>query len=155
MAYVGNCYWIYAVCDIRMWRHIHACNLPLWRSLLTLHAYYFTCTLLARCCRMCPCNEHKLSALYVRTPEHNTALNAKTEQFITAKISGNSLKQRNTTLSVIRKRSSQLQNNSSGGLKKYSMFRRIEKVPFLVVSCLKFAWYVRFAAQIKFCCKSD
>ena len=30
-----------------------------------------------------------LSALQVRRPEQNTALNAKTEQFITAKISGN------------------------------------------------------------------
>jgi len=35
---------------------------------------------------MCHCNEHKSSALQVRRPEQNTALNAKTEQFITAKI---------------------------------------------------------------------
>jgi len=35
---------------------------------------------------MCHCNEHKLlSAVQVRRPEQKTALNAKTEQFITAK----------------------------------------------------------------------
>jgi len=46
------------------------------------------------------CNEYKLSALQVRKPEQNTALNAKTEQFTTAKISGNALKQRSETHSV-------------------------------------------------------
>jgi len=47
--------------------------------------------------------------LQVRRPEQNTALSAKTEQFITAKISGNALKQGSRTLSVLRQSSSQLQ----------------------------------------------
>ena len=52
---------------------------------------------------MCYCNEHKLlSALQVRRPEQNTALNARTEQYITAKISGNALKQGSRTHSVLR-----------------------------------------------------
>jgi len=45
---------------------------------------------LIRCCTMCHCNEH-LSAIHVRRPKQNTALDATTEQFITAKISGKSL----------------------------------------------------------------
>ena len=54
------------------------------------------------------CNEHKfLSALQVRRPEQNTVLNARTEQFITAKVSGNALKQRSRTHSVLRQRSLQ------------------------------------------------
>jgi len=56
------------------------------------------------------CNEHKS---YQRSKlgdgAANTALNAKTEQFITAKISGNALKQGSRTPSVLRQRSSQLQ----------------------------------------------
>jgi len=39
--------------------------------------------------------------LQVRRLEQNTALNAKTEQFITAKISGNALTQGNTTNSMV------------------------------------------------------
>ena len=31
----GHCYWIYAVCDVAMWRHIHVCKPTFWRSLLT------------------------------------------------------------------------------------------------------------------------
>jgi len=26
---------------------------------------------------------------------------------------------------------------------------------FLMVSCLKFVWYIRFAGKTKFCCESD
>jgi len=47
---------------------------------------------------MCNCNEHKY---YQQFP--------KTGQFITAKISGDALKQGSRTLSMLRKRSSQLQ----------------------------------------------
>jgi len=50
-----------------------------------------------------------LSALQVRRPEQNTALSAKPEQFITAKISGNALKQGSTARLKLRQRSSQLQ----------------------------------------------
>jgi len=91
MAYSDHCYWIYVVCDVTIWRHVHVCKPTLWRSLLTQHAYYSTRTLLTRCCTMCHCNEYKLSAFQVRRPKQNTALNAKTEQFITAKLTGNAL----------------------------------------------------------------
>jgi len=44
------------------------------------------------------------------TPEQNTALKAKTKQFITAKTSGKALKPGSRTHSVLRQRSSQQQN---------------------------------------------
>jgi len=90
--------------DVTKWRHIHVCKPLFWRSLLTQHAYYSTCTLLTRCYTMCP-----LSALQVRKQGQNPALSAKTEQFITAKISGNALKQGSRTDSALHQRSSQLQ----------------------------------------------
>jgi len=50
-------------------------------------AYYSTRAALTRCCTMCHSNEHKLlSPLQVTRPEQNTAPNAETMQFITAKI---------------------------------------------------------------------
>ena len=67
----------------------------------TCCTYYSTCILLACYCTMCHCNECNLSALQVRRPEQNTALKAETEQFITAKISGNALKQGSRTHSVL------------------------------------------------------
>jgi len=52
-------------------------------------------------------NENELlSALQVRRMKQNTALNAKTKHFITAKIYGNALKQGSRTHSVLRQRSS-------------------------------------------------
>ena len=38
VAYGGHCYWIYAVCDVTIWRHIHVCNPTFRRSLLTQRA---------------------------------------------------------------------------------------------------------------------
>jgi len=64
---------------------------------------------------LCHGNEHKLSALQVRRPEQNTAFNAKTERFMTAKISGNALKPGSRTHSVSRQRSSQLQKYKPSG----------------------------------------
>jgi len=60
---------------------------------------------------MCHCNEHKLiiSTLQGRRRKQDTALNAKTERFITAKTSGNALKQGSRTHSMLCQRSSQLQ----------------------------------------------
>jgi len=60
---------------------------------------------------MCHCNDHKLiiSTLQIGRQKQDTALNAKTEQFITAKISGNALKQASRTHSMLRQLSSQLQ----------------------------------------------
>jgi len=48
----------------------------------------------------------------MRPEQNTTALNAMTEKFITAKISGNALKQGSRTHSVLRQRSSQLQKHS-------------------------------------------
>jgi len=66
-----------------------------------LCAYHSTHTLFTRCRRLqatvCQGNTHKL---YQRSPE--------TEQFITAKISGNALKQGSRTHPVLRRRNSQL-----------------------------------------------
>jgi len=62
-------------------------------------AYYSTRTLFARCCKLQ--SVAVMNTNYQRYPE--------TEQFITAKISGNELKQGSRTRSVLRQRSSQLQ----------------------------------------------
>jgi len=67
----------------------------LWRPC----AYYCTRTLFTCCCRL-QCAT-AMNVNYQRSP--------KTEQFMTAKISGNALKQRSRTHSVLRQRSSQLQ----------------------------------------------
>jgi len=69
---------------------------------------------------MCHGNEPKLPALQVKRPKQNTALNAKTEGFITAKISGNAWSR---TLSDVRQCSSQLQKHRAA-----RMSRRLEKV---------------------------
>jgi len=62
-------------------------------------AYYSTRTLFTRCRLQCVT---VMNINYQRSPE--------TEQFITAKISGNTLKQGSRTRSVLRQRSSQLEN---------------------------------------------
>jgi len=58
------------------------------------------------------CTEYKLLALQVRLSEYNT-LNATTQQFITAKISGWTLKQWSKTHSSIRQSSFQLQKEAA------------------------------------------
>jgi len=65
--------------------------------------------LLALLLFMCHCTEYKPSALQVRTSEE-TKLNATTQQFITAKISGWVLKQRSKTHSSLSQSNLQLQN---------------------------------------------
>jgi len=55
---------------------------------------------------------HKLSALQVRISEENT-LNATTQQFVTAKISGCALKQGSKTRSSLHQSNSQLQNEAA------------------------------------------
>ena len=57
---------------------------------------------------MCHCTEYKLSALQARLSEENK-LNATTQQFITAKISGCALKQGSETHSSLRQINLQLQ----------------------------------------------
>jgi len=61
---------------------------------------------------MCYCTEYKLSALQVRISEENE-LNATTQQFITAKISGCALKQGSETHSSPRQSNLQLQNQAA------------------------------------------
>ena len=61
---------------------------------------------------MCHCTEYKLSALQVSISE-KTKLNAATQQFITAKISGCALKQWSETHSSLRRSNSQLQNEAA------------------------------------------
>ena len=61
---------------------------------------------------MCHCTKNKLPALQVRISEENT-LNATTQQFKTAKISGCVLKQGNKTRSSLRQSNLQLQNQAA------------------------------------------
>ena len=69
---------------------------------LYIHSPYF----------MCHCTEYELSALQVRLSEENT-LNATTQQFVTAKISGCALKQGSTTHSSIRQSNLQRKNEAA------------------------------------------
>ena len=107
-----------AVCDVTVYRYIHVCKPTFWRNLLTQYAYCSTRMLLTRFCSMCHCIEHKLPALHVRRPEQNTALNTKPEQFITAKIPGNTLKQWSQTHSKLRQRSSQVQKHQAARISR-------------------------------------
>jgi len=61
---------------------------------------------------MCHCTEYKLSALQVRISEENK-LNATTQQFISAKISGCVLKEGGKTHSLLRQSSLQRQNEAA------------------------------------------
>jgi len=104
VAYGGHLHLVCAVYDVTVWRHIHVSKPTFWRSLLTLgiffctHSPYF----------ICHWTEYKLSALQVRISEENT-LNATTQQFITARISGCVLKQGSKTHSS----NLQLQNEAA------------------------------------------
>jgi len=61
---------------------------------------------------MCHCTEYKPTALQVRLLEKNK-LNATTQQFITAKISGCALKQWSERHSSLRQRNLQLQTQAA------------------------------------------
>jgi len=61
---------------------------------------------------MCHCTEYKLSALQVRVSEE-TKLNATTQQFITAEISGCALKQGSETHLILPQSNLQLQNEAA------------------------------------------
>jgi len=61
---------------------------------------------------MCHCTEYKLLAPQVMISEENT-LNATTQQFISAKISGCALKHDSNTHSPMRQGSLQLQNETA------------------------------------------
>jgi len=98
----------FAVCDVTIWRHIHVSKSTFWRSLLTQNAYSSTRSLLISC----HCTECKLSALQVRISEEKT-INALTQQFILAKISGCALKQGCKTHSSLRQSNLQRQNEAA------------------------------------------
>jgi len=61
---------------------------------------------------MCHCTEYKLLALQVRISE-DTTLNATTQQFVPARISGCAVKQRSKTHSSLRQSNLQLQNEAT------------------------------------------
>jgi len=61
---------------------------------------------------MCHCTEYKLSALQVRLSKKNK-LNATTQQFITAKLSGCALKQGSGTQWTLHQNTLQLQNEAA------------------------------------------
>ena len=61
---------------------------------------------------MCHCTEYQLFALQVRISEKNT-LDATTQQFITAKISGYELKQGSKTCSSMRQSNLQLRSEAA------------------------------------------
>jgi len=93
VAYGGHLHLVCAFCDVTIWRNRH----------ILLHALLLF---------MCHCTEYKLSALQVRISQENK-LNAATQQFITAKISGCVLKQGSKTNSSLRQSSLQLQNEAA------------------------------------------
>jgi len=106
MAYGGQCNWIYAVCDIIFTFGVGLANFADTACIL-FYLHTLASPVIVQCVTVIHIN---WSALQVRRPEQNTAPNAKTEQFVAAKVSGNALKQRSRTHSVLRQSSSQLQN---------------------------------------------
>ena len=106
--YGGHLYLVCPVYDVTIWRQIHVSKPTFWWSLLTWYAFSSASTPLS----LCHWTEYKLSALQVRMSEENT-LNATTQQFITAKISGCALKQGSKTHSSLRQSNLQLQNDAA------------------------------------------
>jgi len=49
MQYGGHLHFVFSLCDVTIWRHIHVTKLPFWRSLLTWYAYFSTRTPLYLC----------------------------------------------------------------------------------------------------------
>jgi len=103
LSYGGHLYLLCAICDVKIWRHIHVSKPTLWRSLLTQYAYSSTRTLLILCVIAL-----NMSALQVTISEENT-LNATMQQFITAQMSGWELKQGSKTHSSLRQSNLPLQ----------------------------------------------
>jgi len=103
-------WWSFVRC---LWRH-NLTSLPCFQTnvlakfvdiictFFYIHSHYF----------MHHCTEYKLSALQVRLPKKNK-LNATTQQFITAKISGCALKQGSETQSSLHQSNLQLQNHAA------------------------------------------
>ena len=105
VAYGGHFYLMCVVCDVKIWRHMFTNVLATFVNIISIffytHSPYF----------MCHCTEYKLSALHVGISEENK-LNATTQEFITAKMSGCALKQGSKTLSL-RQSNLQLQNEAA------------------------------------------
>jgi len=103
-------WWSFARC---LWRH-NLTSFPCFQTnvlakfvdilciFFYIHSHYF----------MCHCTEYKLSALQARLSKKNK-LNATTQQFITAKISGCTLKQGSETQSSLHQSNLQLQNEAA------------------------------------------
>ena len=93
VSYGGHLYLVCSHCDVTIWRYNSCFQTNVLAKFVDIiciffytHPRYF----------MCHCTEYKLSALQVRISEENK-LNATTQQFITAKISGCFLKQGSKT----------------------------------------------------------
>jgi len=106
-SYGGHLYLVCAVCKVTIWRHFHVskptfCDV-FWHNMQNfyIHSPYFILSL-----------HYKLSALQVR-PSEKSKLNASTQLFITAKISGCALKQGYKTHSSMRHSNLQLQNEAA------------------------------------------
>jgi len=106
-------WWLFAF-DVRcLWRH-NLTSFPCFQTnvlakfvdivciFFYIHSTYYICL----------CTEYELSALQVRLSGKNK-LNATTQQFITAKITGCALTQGNETHSSLRQRNLQLQNQAA------------------------------------------
>jgi len=78
-------------------------------------AYYSTRTVFTRCCRL-----QCVTAMNI-----NYRQSPKTEQFMTAEISGNALKQRSGTHSVLRQRSSQLQKHQAARMSRIATDQKV------------------------------
>ena len=108
VAYGGHLYLVCAVCDSTIWRDIHVSKPTFWRSLLTICIFLYTHSSYFKC----HCTEYKLLVVEVRILEENK-LNATTQHFITAKISGWALKQGNKAHSSLRQSNLQLRNEAA------------------------------------------
>ena len=106
-------WWLF-VFDVRcLWRH-NLTSFPCFQTnvlakfvdivciFFYIHSTYY----------ICRCTEYELSALQIRLSGKNK-LNATTQQFITAKITGCALKQGNETHSSLRQSKLQLQNQAA------------------------------------------
>ena len=106
-SYGGHLYLVCAVCNVTIWRHFHVSKPTFWRSLFTWYVYFSTSTPL-----LYASFHYELSALQVRLSVKNK-LNATTQQFVTAKISGWALKQGTKTHSSMLQSNLQQQNEAA------------------------------------------
>ena len=101
LAYGGHLYLVCVVCDVTIWRHIDFSKPTFLAKFVDIICMLFYDTHFPYV--LCHRPEYNLSALQVRISEENI-FNATTQQFITAKISGCTLKQGSKTHSSLRQK---------------------------------------------------